>query len=334
MSIVRKILSRIDVLVVTFTDGGSYNLRLVKCRYGRGEVTAEEEAQQAADVGELRKELASTPVLVLIGGYGVITKQADAAADIVAKVTAGQSGFRWTLAANELSFVREEQLRTLEHALDETKAKVVAVQCAPLHRDTDLRQIAGEYAAWWYRESANVRAVLRPSAAGSAMAQLMAQRLRLPVLAMVLLALMINATSSSGVRARYEAANVELQVLHRAIGQTDDATRRQQELIREYRRALPHKISLICDRAAMVLPDGVMLTSLAVQPLLRSIETNRKAMFAYDRIEITGHASTSAAVSDYITELAALGMAAQVQLASMERDRDSGLFNFKITLEL
>ena len=334
MGIVGKILSRNDVLVVTFRDGESYDLRLVKCRYGRDGVAAEEEVQQAADMGELRKELASTPVTVLIGGYGVITKQADAAADIVAKVTAGQSGFRWTLAGNELSFVRGEQLRTLEYSLDEAKAKVVAVHCAPLNKDTDLRHTAAEYAERWYRESANMRAVLRSSATGSAMAQLMARQLRLPVLAIVLLALMINATGSSGVRTRYEAANVELQALHRTIGQSDDATRRQQELIREYGRALPHRISLLCDRAAMVVPDGVMLGSLAVQPLLRSIEAGKKATFAYDRIEIAGHASTSAAVSGYINELTALGMALQVRLASIERDRESGLFNFKITLEL
>ncbi|MDL2319683.1 PilN domain-containing protein [Alistipes sp. OttesenSCG-928-B03] len=336
MNIIRKILPRVSVLTVTFSDGENYRLRLVACRSGKEDVSAESPTD-VATVDDIRKELTAFPVLVLVGGYGVITKQADTAGDIVTKVTAPESGFRWTRNANDLSFVRGEQLVQLENALGGVKAKVVEVQCAPFAKDAAeeaLTQTAVEYAGRYFAESVNLRKLLKPSAGGSALAWLTAARLKLPVLAVVLLALVINAMTGGGVRSQYENAERELQALRKTIGQADDATRRQREFIREYDRTLPRRISWMCDRAGMVLPDGITLTALAVQPPLRSIENNKKTTFAQDVVEIEGEARNSADVSQYVTALNGLDFASQVCLASMEQDRDSGRINFKITLEL
>ena len=324
MKLLHNILNRVNVLMVEYSTAESYSLRLMECRWRGGAVECGD-GEEVVDLADVRKKLTAFPVVVSVAGYGVITRQADTAADIVAKVTATGSGFRWTRQGNDISFMREEQLKPLTDALAEIKAKVAAVQCAMMVKDVAER---------YYTEQVNLKTLLKPSATGSAMAQYAAGRLKLPVLGIILLSLMVNTMVSPGMRAEHETANMELQALRRTIGQADDATKRQQELIREYDRTLPLCISFICDRLAAAVPEDITLTSLAVQPPLRSIENGKKTTFAEDAVEITGEASGAGDVSDYIVRLNGLGIASQVRLASMEQDGESGMFGFKIEIEL
>lgn len=324
MKLLHNILNRVNVLTVEYSTTDSYSLYLTECRW-RGGAIGCGDGEEVADLADVRKKLTAFPVVVLVAGYGIITRQADTSADIVAKVTAADSYFRWTRRGNDISFMRKEQLKPLTDALGEIKAKMAAVQCAMTVKNAAER---------YYAEQVNLTTLLKPSTTGSAMAQYAAARLKLPVLGLILLALMINTMVSPGVRAEYEIANAELQALRRTIGQADDATRRQREFLTEYSRTLPLRISFLCDRLAAAVPEGITLTSLAVQPPLRSIENNKKTTFAEDAVEIMGEASGAGDVSDYIARLNGLGIASQVRLASMEQDWESGLFGFKIEIEL
>ncbi len=330
MKLLHNILNRVNVLTADYSTADSYSLHLTECRRRVGGVECGDDGEEIADLADARKKLAACPVVVVVSGYGVITRQVDTSADIVAKVTAADGDFRWTRHGNDISFMREEQLKPLTDALAEINAKVAEVQCAAA---IDM-QVVKDAVDRYYAEQVNFKTLLKPSAAGSAMAQYAASRLKLPVLGLILLALMINTMVSPGVRAEYETANVKLQALRRTIGQADDVTRRQQELIREYDRTLPMRISFLCDRLAAAVPEGITLRSLAVQPPLRSIENGKKTTFAQDVVEITGEASGAGDVSDYIARLNGLGIATQVRLASMEQDGESGLFGFKIEIEL
>jgi Tfp pilus assembly protein PilN len=257
--------------------------------------------------------------LVLVSGHGVITKKA---ADVAERVMTAASGFVWTQDGDNVSFVRAEQLHTLGEVL--AGKKILGIRCTDGRTDDVVER--------FFREQANFRAMLRPSAEGSALAQAAAARWKSPILCIVFLALVINMVVAPRVRERNEAAQSELQVLRKSAGQADEATRRRQEMLAEYSGTLPRRISVLCDRVASAVPVGVTLTSLAVQPLSGSLNNNRKAEFAAGRIEIAGQAKIPQQVSKYIASLTALEIARQVQLVSMEREEEA--FDFIIALEL
>ncbi len=87
MKLLHSILNRVNVLVAEFSTADSYSLRLTECRWRGGAVECGD-GEEVADPADIRKKLASCPVVVLVAGYGVITRQVETAADIVAKVTA------------------------------------------------------------------------------------------------------------------------------------------------------------------------------------------------------------------------------------------------------
>ncbi len=297
-------LCRVNVVTIVFSDRANYTLRLTECR--RNGLSTE-------------VEKAMWPAVVSVGGYGVITKQAGAETE---RVMVEGSGFVWTRQGDNISFVRAEQLNALGEVLE--GVRIVGIRCA--------KESEREVAEWYFGEMANLRTILRPSAEGSAMARAVASRLKFPVLGAVVLALAVNMAVAPRVRERSEAAAVELQALRKSVGQADETSRHRREMIAEYDTQLPRRVSVLCDRAASVVPVGVMLTSLAVQPLSKPLGNNRKTEFTAGRIEIGGRAKIPQQVSRYVESLATVGIARQVRLASMERDEE--VFEFRIALDI
>lgn len=334
MNLLHKILPRAGVLTVIFSDGDNYTVRLLKCRR-RGGATGCSDAEDVTGLEGIRKELTSLPVIVAVGGYGVISKETSA--DIAGKVMADDSGFLWSEHGGTISFVRERQLAGLRQSLEDAGAKVVLTECIRHEKnagDEQLKQTVIDIADRFYTEKLRVGNVLKPTAQGSSLAQLAASKLRLPVLGAVMLALTVNALYAPKVRGRYENARMEFEAVSKTIGQSGEASRRQQEFLAEYARTLPRRISLMCDRAAMALPGDITLTTLAVQPPARSPENNRKTVFANDCMVITGESTSSGSISQYVSALGGLDFARQVHLTSVEQEKESNMFIFKITVDL
>lgn len=334
MNLLHKILPRAGVLTVIFSDGDNYTVRLLKCRR-RGGATECSDAEDVAGPEDIGKELTSCPVIVAVGGYGVISKETSA--DITGKVMADESGFLWSEHGGTISFVREQQLAGLRRTLEDARAKVVLTECIRHEKnagDERLKQTVTEIVDRFYTKNLRFGNIIRPTAQGSALAQLAASKLKLPVLGIVMLVLTINALYAPKVRGRYENARMEFEAVSKTIGQSGEASRRQQEFLAEYARTLPRRISLMCDRTAMALPGDITLTSLAVQPPARSPENNRKTVFANDCMVITGESPSSGSISQYVAALGGLDFARQVHLTSVQQEKDNNMFVFKITVDL
>ncbi len=323
MSIVAYILNRMNVLEVTFRDAAAYDVQLTACRWRRGAVAGEPVAE-GKDADEVLRLCTSAPVLVMATGYGVIVKSREAAPDVVAKVTAPESGFRWNERDGLVAFMRGEQLDPVLTQL--AGARVLGVCIG----GGDAEECAERY----YKEEMKLKRALRPTPGGSALASLLARRLQMPVLCTLLALLAANALVSPRIRNRWQAAQTEKAALEKRQGQADDSSRERAQAVAEWGRTLPHGFAWLCDRAASALPDDVTLTSLSVQPLLKNIEEGRKPAFSEREMVIAGRTARSESVSQYAAALGELGMARQVRLASVEHDREKGVYNFRINLEL
>lgn len=330
MNLTGKILNRCNVIVVSFSDTEDYALRLLECRYSSEGFKPEAE-KDLGGLDDMEKNIKAVPFIVALTGYGVLSKDISMAPDIAGKVTAEDSGFLWTQVGGRLSFVREEQVMGLLSDLQDCQAKIIHIMCiAPDSPGDDvLRQ-----ASLFYNGATRFATIIKPSGAGSVMAMQLAGRLKMPVLVLVLLALVINAVLSGDIRDKFSSSTSELQALEQTAGRADDLSRQKKEAITDFDKTLPYGYAQLCDRVAMVLPPEILLTSLAIQPPLKTIEENRPVQLAEYSVEIAGESTASEPVSGYVSALQLAIAEGDVRLASVEQNRDNGKYAFRINISL
>ncbi len=286
MGLIEKILGRIQTVVATYHSGTKYDL------------------SEAVRSG--------TPVLLVVTGYGVITKDEAASPDIAAQVTAEGSGFIWSRREGKISFVREQQVGPLREAL--AKTRILEIHCSQEAYDP--------------QHSVGVREFIRPTARGSMLCGLLAARLRLPILGIVLVMLAANALVGPGIKAEAAALRAEADRIEQQLGHADESLRRRHEALAGFHATLPHSFAWLCDRAAAALPGPVRLTSMVVQPLARNLEDGKRAEVLSRMMLIAGESPDSESITSYVAALQ------NARIASMEYDKEQEAFTFYITIEL
>ncbi len=343
MNVVKLILNNCLVLRADYTDAGSCSLSLAVYDRGGG---MESESRALASVEEAKKELSSRPVILILSGYGVIAKQVQdpgaaggksaekiSADSIVDKVKSNDQEFVWSEGGKVLTFMRREQAAPLLEQLSGAKAKLVDIVCFKA-ADSNARQGIQASVAASYDRVMTLRTMLLPRQAGSALCLLTVARIRLGLLGIVLLLLLVNAMVSGGVRSNYSQVHGALQAALESRGRQDDAARDQQQKLADFSRRPPYGYAWLSDRIAGALPDKINLHSLAIQPLLKPVEENKKVQVAESVVVIRGMAPRSEEISLFTAALHELGIATRIRLASVEQNRDNNMLDFKIELEL
>ena len=93
-------------------------------------------------------------------------------------------------------------------------------------------------------------------------------------------------------------------------------------------------IRLLLDRAASHVPLSVTLTSLAVQPLSKTLEEGKDPVFASKTLSIRGVTNDASAVSELMTGLRSEPPLREARLEGLKQNRESGATEFKITVAL
>ena len=104
--------------------------------------------------------------------------------------------------------------------------------------------------------------------------------------------------------------------------------------VAEFSHRLPYRQALLLDRAASHVPLSVTLTSLAVQPLSKTLEEGKDPVFVSETLSIRGVTNDASAVSELITGLRSEPLLREARLEGLEQNRESGATEFKITVAL
>ena len=91
---------------------------------------------------------------------------------------------------------------------------------------------------------------------------------------------------------------------------------------------------MLLDRAASHVPLSVTLTSLAVQPLSKTLEEGKDPVFASETLSIRGVTNDASAVSELMTGLRSEPPLHEARLEGLKQNRESGATEFKITVAL
>ena len=332
----RKLLQRLvgpsTVLCIRFGDAENYAMRLFVLGLDRSGLRILRECADP-DADALKKECSGRPVLISVSGYGIVTKPTEDTA-IVEKVTSDPETFAWSFSdekedSGSISFVRREQVEPLGQRLAANGIPFMDIRYGRAAADPE--QEALRQAERFYRDTLKWRTLLRPTPEGRMVAKAAERRLRLPVLGLMLLLLVVNTFASGSLRER----RAQQRTVLAARGKRQDAS----QVRSEQRRAavshrLPYRQALLLDRAASHVPLSVTLTSLAVQPLSKTLEEGKDPVFASETLSIRGVTNDASAVSELMTGLRSEPPLHEARLEGLKQNRESGATEFKITVAL
>lgn len=310
MKLLPSILGPVWVLEVTLTADGR-TIAAWRCRAGGAPQRAEYDAAAVA----------KSAAVVTVAGHGTIAK--PAASEVAARVRGDGETFLWSERDGQIAFVRRERLQGL---LDELAAGV--------HPQRIAVGVPPSEAAQEFFAALRWRALLRPSAAGSALAQTFVRRLALPVSGLVLGLLAANAALAPSLGARRQALQTEYTARERTDSAAAGITARQRALLAEFGAPAAVWRAAVCDRIAAAVPDKVVLTRLAVEPLTRRFEAAKPLQRQERTVIVEGTAPAAGDVSAFVERLTAERRCRTVRLTNVERERDAERLVFRIEIGL
>jgi Tfp pilus assembly protein PilN len=327
MGIVRKILNRIDILHVTFNDADNFGVCLIK--YKNDKLLSIDED---FDIKSIETSKEQIPIVILLKGYGIITKNCDANKDIISRVTADKKQFLWNFDyQGHISFVRNEQVINVLQKIKKGQHRIISIEC--LSNDATDRTIENRIKQI-SKESFSIRNIAKPSIYSSRLAMMLFQKIKLPVLILILLLLVANTFISKNVSERYMQSNSKLTILQKQHGQIHNITQQKQQAIAGYNKSLPVKIAFVYDRIAIITPEQITLSELAVQPLSKPFELGKYPKLQENKIYISGFTKNYASISEYIAKLEKETFIKKLTLTSVVQDNKTGVFSFKIGIDL
>lgn len=332
MNPLRFILPSMNVLIVNYQSDTACEYRFIESDNKLYGITMKSD-RKADDLDSIKKELSTHPVVVFVMGYGVINKNRAEAAQIVSKVTSDSENFLFTFKGQDnLWFVRKSQIADVLAKLEQLSAKVIDVKCGCVNRsndavdEDDLREL--------FREEITLKESLRPTLKGSTLATMAAKRIQLPALGVIMVALIVNFMIGQSIREQYATKHAELTTLQGVAGKQTEISKSMEKLAAEFGKQFPYKYAWICDRVGVLLPEGITLSQLSVQPLTKPLEQNKKPTIAEQQIRIEGETPSAKTVSYYLRSLQQEKFGTNLRLTSIEQNAESKLFHFKIEMQL
>lgn len=332
--ILQRIVGPLTVLCIRFEDADRYATHLFILEgYRAGCRILRESAEP--DAAALKKACAGRPVLISVSGYGVVTKPTENTA-IVGKVTSDPETFAWSFSderedSGSISFVRREQVEPFLENLFGKGVPAADIRYAAATDDPERE--ARRQAEGFYR-NLSWRTLLRSSLEGRMAAKAAERRLRLPVLGVMLLLLVVNTLVSGSLQERRAQLRTVLSAREKKMERSQERTAGRTAIVADFTRRLPYRHALLLDRAASHVPPSVTLISLAVQPMLKTLEDGHDPVCAYGFLTIRGRTQDAGSVSALMGGLKSEPLLREARLEGLEQNRESGETEFKIAVAL
>ena len=332
-----SVFKRVVVVFVRLQQDGTMQTDVVHTVREKGKIRVE---RVVADVEmeELGSMKLKEPTLMEISGRGVIRKvfRADDT-EGMERVTGNEDLIHSSSSGEEgevvLNFTRRDRIEALEEVLRRDRVPVLEMKVESESSDKP-EEVALFLAERFYGTKAGWRDLVHGGTRGDLLAGLVAGKIKFVMLCCLLGLLLVNYLWNSSVRERYAGQQTEMFALERDVSDREKLSREMERVVREFKGNGTEHYCAVLDRIAAVVPPKVNLETLNVNPLLKTIEEGKPLVLREGYIELSGETADSGEVTVFTGVLAKLDFAREVKLLSLDKDRETGLFHFKILIDL
>lgn len=314
----KQIISRFNVVVADYGDSNDCRLLLYECRCKKGEI----EAGPLQERSEPDKFRDTVPVLLYIGGYGVISKPAGQAEQIVADKERFISSHQ---EDGSVCFVRKSQVVPL---LDKLEKTLLHVEC--VNNGADILTRGKEY----YASAVSWKNLAHPDPMGARLSAQLYKKAKLFVLVVVLGMLSVNFAVRGTIDKKYAEGHALLGALQNEKGRQNELSKQEQDMMKEFAVGISSGFALLGDRIGAALPDPVILRNLAIQPPVKRLEEGKPLKVEASKVVVKGESANAAGISLFATRLKGIDGVRDLKISSVEQNRDGQSLNFVIEMEL
>lgn len=338
--------NRVTVIFATLQRDGTIRTDVVRMLRERNGIRVDAflPGMEPEHIGDLKLK---EPTWLMITGYGVIRKEfQEEDADGMERVI-GDEDFIWERTVMRggkvvMCFTRRDRVSPLKEKLEEYQIPILETclwgtregEGGSLQEEEEIRMAAVDLAERFYREGVAWKEFVKGDTRGDLLAGLLAGRLKLVLLSCLLGLLMINYLWNSSVREKYAVQQLEIASLEQDASSREKLSKDMERVIREFKESGTGSMSLVLDRVAAIVPPEVNLKTLLVNPLVKSLEEGKSVVTREGYIELTGVTGDAAKVTVFTGKLSGLDFTREVKLVSLDRNRETGLFEFKVLIGL
>lgn len=333
MNILVNILKVIHV-VSAVSDGRKFDFQLIEVKIGRAGIKIEKYLKDIK-LEDISGRKLNTPLVLTISGKGVISKDYKENSAELKQLTEQPNDF---LFASEnigggvlrVAFLRRKLYDVLCNELDIEKMPLVEVRIdANNNPEQEARKAAEEF---WLSEF-GIKEAFTPSMRSSNLLSLVAKKALLPLLLILLVLFLINFFVQQELSDRLKEQHSFLVQTKRNTAQVEKSLGEKQQILDHLANEAKYSYALIADRIASVVPDGITLTELNIQPLRDKVQENKTINIERNKVLIRGKSSNPALVTIFTDSLQVLSVLGSVQLIMQNRDRDDN-YQFALNVSL
>ena len=333
MNVITKILPRFAILEIFFEDTDSYGAELATYSFD-GFTTKPLLRFDNAGIDHIEKEAKGLPLFIAYGGFGIISKEAETNPEIIEKVKNDVDNFVWTESVGQIIFLRRERTDEVFEKYELNKNIPLAVFCFSSKTHLSLQIEALGRSEFFYKYMVNLTMLLKPSLTGSVLCRLIVSRLKLPIIIILFLMLVVNIFADKNIRVKYNNLQAQLEPFERKQGKGNEVALKTKQMFAELNRKPQFEYSWLCDIVGIVLPEGITLSSIVIQPLHKALESGVKPELEHDKMIIKGVSKQAEDITNYTIALGEFIQLDNIQLTSVNRARDSDGLDFSILIDL
>ena len=341
-----KMLDRITVIFAFLQQDGAIRLDVLRLVRGKHGVRVEEEVREVivGDIGEMKLK---EPTLLLVTGHGIIRKVFhEGDEDGIRRVT-GNENIMWERFDRDggecvICFTRRDKIKSLEDELHGYQVPVIETclqgvrsgeEGVPMNQEW-VRETAIGLAERFYDRGITWNDLLKGGKRGDSLAALIAGKIKLIALLCLLGLLVVNYLWNTSVREKCASLQLGIASLERDVSNREELSREMERVVREFEGSGTGRMSVVLDRVAALVPPAVNLDMLVVNPLLKGLEEGKSVVTREGCIELSGVTADPGQVTSFTGRLSSSAFVRQVKLVSLDRNRETGVFNFKIWIGL
>lgn len=326
------ILKRITLISAHYSDNENYQITGYLLESRKGVWTIVNEFTEI-DTFYNKKYL----VLLLVSGYGVITKKAETSSskEVIDNIINNNDTFYYNISSEKdgerVDFIRNTQIQSLKQVFIELRIPICDIKLLSTKENPDNKQIINIIQEF-VLQNLTLKNIIKPSERNSAITLSIYNRFRNPVLTVVFIVLLTSLLSKNYMDKKNNALAVEVGIIQKELGDENNLVKQKNELFQEFDKCIEWKFCWLCDRIAGTVTDGMSLHNLSIQKLIKKLENNKSIELQSNVIIVSGSAANSDLVSVFMEDLKKESFVKRITLLSTIKSKETALFNFTIEL--
>lgn len=273
------------------------------------------------------RQVVSSPVLLLLTGYGVLQRARSADPEVTARIVSDTATFFYKEHNGIISLIRREQLAHVTAVFEKNNIHPCNIDfISPECGAEDVQH----YTRHFFDKNITIKHLITPGKHNSIIAERIYKNIRFYMLAATLALLLVNTFVKYKLQETCNIEAAELLALERQNSKLHSVSKEKKQIMQLFRNNIPWKYSMLCDYLAAQLPPEIILQRMGVQPLEKGLANGEPPKIRAGIICITGYTSQTEAITSFIQNIEKENYTKQVQLKQMKQNNQEGTFTFTI----